>query len=148
VPHAAKISNAAVAAAFVGVVIALADTARAQVPTINVETVCREAAAVTLSLVPGGANDVEICLNSEDNARQQMIKNWSNFDRSDRSGCIQPNVYLPSYVEWLTCFEMNKVVREAKTQGVEIQDVLKESRGGYITLPTLGKNRGKINYAD
>ena len=30
----------------------------------------------------------------------------------DRAGCIQTKVYLPSYIEWLTCFEMNKVVRK------------------------------------
>ena len=29
-------------------------------------------------------------------------------------GCIQTNVYLPTYVEWLTCIEMNKAVREAR----------------------------------
>src|SRR5260370_1363202 len=106
------IANAAVMAAaiarFIGV---LADTAQAQVPTINIRETCRAAAGVMVNLMGGSTaqNDVDICLESEDKARQQIIKDWSTFEPSDRAGCIQPNVYLPSYIEWLTCFEMNKV---------------------------------------
>jgi hypothetical protein len=124
--------------AIVGFVGGFAGTARAQyIPTIDIRATCTKAAAVTVSLT-SGANDLEICMNSEDGARQQMIKNWSSFTPSDRQGCIQPQVYLPSYVEWLTCFEMNKVVREARERGQATQDVTKPDSDGFITLPRLG----------
>jgi hypothetical protein len=135
----------AAAAAIIGFMAVFADTARAQyVPTVNIRETCRMAAIVTVSLT-SGQNDLEICLNSENGARDQIIKNWSTFSPSDRQGCIQPNVYLPSYVEWLTCFEMNKVVREAREKGQATQDVTKPDRDGFITLPTL-PNWGRRNY--
>jgi hypothetical protein len=38
--------------------------------------------------------------------RDQVIKDWSNYAASDPARRIQPGVYLPSYVEWLTCMQM------------------------------------------
>jgi hypothetical protein len=134
----------AAAAAIVGFVGGCADAQAQSIPTIDIQQTCKMAAIVTVSL-SGGTNDLEICLNSENGARQQMVKNWSTFTPSDRQGCIQPRVYLPSYVEWLTCFEMNKVVREARDRGQATQDVTKPDRDGFITLPTLG-NWGRSNY--
>jgi len=134
----------AAAAAIVGFIGGCADAQAQYIPTVDIQQTCKMAAAVTVSL-SGGTNDLEICMNSENGARQQMVKNWSTFNPSDRQGCIQPRVYLPSYVEWLTCFEMNKVVREARERGQATQDVTKPDRDGFITLPTLG-NWGKRNY--
>ena len=31
-----------------------------------------------------------------------------------RSHCVQTNVYMPSYIEWLTCFEMEIDVRKMR----------------------------------
>jgi hypothetical protein len=139
-----SISNATVTPAMIGLISVLADVARGQVPAVNIRETCRVAAEVTVSLTTG-VNDREICLRSEESARQQMIKDWSTFSPSDRQGCIQPNVYLPSYIEWLTCFEMNKAVRQARERGQAMQDVTKPGRGGFITLPTLS-NWGRRNY--
>jgi hypothetical protein len=124
-----------------GVFAAFADTARAQIPTINIQETCRAAAGVMLNLAVGGEgrtgpNDEQICLEGENKARDQIIKGWSTFDPSDREGCIQTRVYLPSYVEWLTCFEMNKVVREARTQqGRAMKSVTNPD--GSMTLPPV-----------
>jgi hypothetical protein len=92
------------------------DLARAQqVPTVNIAATCRAASSVTASLLGStGTNDFQVCMDSENRAREQVIKDWSTFAASDRVGCIQANVYLPSYIEWLTCMEMNKAVREAR----------------------------------
>jgi len=119
-----------------GFAMVLASVALAQVPSIDVRKTCQAAAGVMYNLSVGGAgatDDVQICLNSENNARDQLTKNWSNFQSSDRAGCIQLGVYLPSYVEWLTCFEMNKVVREVKAQGREMKTI--ENRDGTFSLP-------------
>jgi hypothetical protein len=132
------IANAAVvAAAIAGFMGVLADTAQAQVPTIDVRETCRAAAGVMVNLTSGTSsqNDVDICLESENKAQQQMIKDWSTFESSDRAGCIQPTVYLPSYVEWLTCFEMNKVVRQARQQGQAMKSLTNPD--GSITLPPV-----------
>jgi hypothetical protein len=107
------------------ILVVLASTAHAQVPNINIQETCRAAAAVMVNLMGGSTsqNDVQICLETENKARQQLLKDWSTYQPSDREGCIQANVYLPSYVEWLTCFDMNKSVREARRQGRAMNEV-------------------------
>ena len=94
-----------------------------------------------ISLDPS-QNDVQICLETENKARQQLLKDWSTFQASDRAGCIQPNVYLPSYVEWLTCIEMNKSVREARGQGRAMSETVNPDSS--VTLPSVGglRNHG------
>jgi len=136
------LASTALAAALVGLGISAAG-AQAQVPTINIDETCRIASQVTVSLTgSSAANDLDICLKGEKEAREQMVKNWSSFEASDRAGCIQPNAYLPSYIEWLTCFEMNKQVREMRQRGQVTQDVLTKNRDGSYSLPTL-PNFGK-----
>jgi hypothetical protein len=140
------IANAAIMA---GVIISLAgvfaDRARAQVPTIDVKKTCRAAAAAMVSLGSAGSQrDEEICLKSENDARERMIKEWSSYEASDRKDCMQPGGYLPSYIEWLTCFEMNKNVREMRQRGQAMPPVLPTGRDGYLTLPKV-RNGNVVN---
>jgi len=135
------VANAAIiAGVLAGLAAVLADTARAQVPTVAINKTCQSAAAAMISLgSPGSGRDEEICLKSENDARERMIKDWSSFEASDRKDCVQPNTYLPSYIEWLTCFEMNRNVREMRQRGQAMPPVLPTGRDGYMTLP---KTRG------
>jgi hypothetical protein len=65
---------------------------------------------------------------------KQILTGWVTFAVSDRDGCVRPKVHLPSYVEWLTCFEMNKTVREGnKARGIQAADPK-----AVVTLPKLG----------
>jgi len=116
-----------------------AEVAQAQVvPTINVQETCRAAAGVMVILSVGGgaSNDVQICVDAENKARDQIIKDWAIYTASDRSVCIDPGGYLPSYVEWLTCFEMNKVVRDyAGQQGRSMAPLTNPD--GSLTMPPL-----------
>ena len=121
------------------VMVVFAETAQAQqVPTINIQNTCQAAAGVMVNLMGGSTsqNDVQICLETENKARQQLIKDWSTYQASDREGCIQTNVYLPAYTEWLTCFEMNKSVREARQQrGREMIGLTNPD--GSVTMPSV-----------
>jgi hypothetical protein len=130
---------AATMAAIIAAVLAcLPQTARAQqLPSIDIQETCRAAAAVMVNLMGGSTtqNDIAICLESENKARQQMLKDWSTFQASDRAGCVQAEQYLPSYTEWLTCFEMNKVVREAKQQGRAMSPLTNPD--GSFTMPKV-----------
>jgi hypothetical protein len=139
------------AALFTCFMSALAEPAHAQVPAINTQEVCRKAAEVMLNLAVGGEKagptDQEICLENENKAREQIIKDWSAFQESDREGCIQPRVYLPSYSEWLTCFEMNRIVREARQKQGRAMGSF--ATGNAVALPpvsSLGINMGGSRY--
>jgi hypothetical protein len=134
---------AIMAAAIAGALSAWTGTAGAQqLPSINIQQTCQIASVVMVSLLGGSStqNDVNICLETENKAREQILKDWSAYQASDREGCVQPAVYLPSYVEWLTCFEMNKVVRESRASrgagGATPVD------GGIVTLPIVPWARG------
>jgi hypothetical protein len=86
------------------------------VPTIDVQKTCRAAASVTSSVT--SQRDVEICASSEQKAREQMVKDWSQYAAGDKVRCVQagPKVYLPSYVEWLTCLEMETAVKKMREE--------------------------------
>ena len=126
-----------VAAVLIGFLAVFTQPARAQVPTINIQETCRAAAGVMVNLMGSGTteNDIKICLETENKAHDQMVKDWSTFQASDRQGCIDTRAYLPSYVEWLTCFDMNKVVREARQQGRSVQTLTNPD--GTTTMPSI-----------
>ena len=87
-------------------------------PTVNIRNTCQAAASVS-TWIGGGISAetlVDSCLSSEQAARDLMVKNWSTFSAADKTQCVRPEVYLPSYVEWLTCLEMERDVRKMRQQ--------------------------------
>jgi hypothetical protein len=91
-------------------VIAVADG----VPTVNIQNTCKAAASVTSGT--SVQTDIDICVSSEQKARETMVKDWSQYAAADKTRCVQagPKVYLPSYVEWLTCLEMELAVKKMR----------------------------------
>jgi hypothetical protein len=67
-----------------------------------------------VSLMGGSTaqQDVKGCLDSEQRARDQIVKDRATYSSADKARCLRANVYLPSYVEWLTCLEMERDVRK------------------------------------
>lgn len=91
-------------------------SASAQVPTADIRTTCRIAAAAMVQLMSDythekGLND---CLENENAAHAQIVKDWSTYSAADRAQCLHTRVYLPSYVEWLTCIEMERDARRLR----------------------------------
>ena len=115
--------------AFVSQVAAFA--APADIPRIDVQNTCKIAARAMVQLMGGSTagNDTEICLSSEYRAREQLVKDWGTYSSEDRSRCVRTGVYLPSYVEWLTCLEMERDVRKMKIDQPDPK--------GPITLPKV-----------
>lgn len=80
------------------------------VPRIDPTPSCRGATR-------GGNAEVDLknCLQEEQAAHDQLVKDWGNYSASDRASCAQLSTMggEPSYVELLTCLEMAKAAREA-----------------------------------
>jgi len=38
----------------------------------------------------------------ENDAREQIVKNWKSYPAGGRQRCVNTTGYMPSYVEWLT----------------------------------------------
>jgi hypothetical protein len=110
--------------------------AMAQVPTADVQNTCRFAAAAMVDLMGGTTVEqgVNGCLDSENVARAQIIKDWNTYSAADRTQCLQTGVYLPSYVEWLTCLEMERDVRRLRAERHEAPP---PGPNSIMTLPVV-----------
>lgn len=89
-------------------------------PDLDIENSCRAGMAAGLSL----PRDPEHCIRDENNAHAELVKNWSTYPAADRSRCMlgpQAGRNSPSYVEILTCLQMERDVRSlnAKTRARE-----------------------------
>ena len=90
------------------------------VPNLNVQQVCRGIAE------QGGASfhdsnipqDTKDCLDSEQAIRDQLVKQWSSFNASDKVSCVNESEMggESSYTELLTCLEMARDVRAMQNQ--------------------------------
>jgi hypothetical protein len=89
------------------------------VPTIDVRKTC-EGAEKALGSIFGPNNGTALgsCVRQEQEARQQMINNWTKYSVSDKQKCINTTGYQPSYVEWITCLEMYRDVRILRNTSV------------------------------
>ena len=83
-------------------------------PRLDVEYACHASETAVSAVVSVTTDIFKSCLDDENAAREQLDRNWAKFPASDRSRCIHPNEFLPSYVEWLTCLEMTRDVKEMR----------------------------------
>jgi hypothetical protein len=109
--------------------------ARDSVPTIDIRNTCKVAAGAMVQLMGGSTveKDIEVCLGSEQSARDQLVKDWDTYSARDRGRCVIPGVYLPSYVEWLTCLEMERDARK--------MNIGQTNPRAPITLPIVRPSR-------
>ncbi len=90
-----------------------ADAASDPVPRLNVERSCRDAEAVSSDNGRAATKDerdktFQGCMQDEREALTQLRQKWSKFKPNTRSSCLaQGAAPSPSYVEILTCLEMN-----------------------------------------
>jgi hypothetical protein len=86
-------------------------------PKIDLEKVCRASEKEINAVFTGINRDVfAACMNDEQAARDQLVKNWATFSTLDRARCVVPMDYLPSYVEWSTCIEMTRDVMKMRKE--------------------------------
>src|SRR5262245_2750722 len=60
----------------------------------------------------------------EQKAREQIIKDQATYSSADKRRCMRTGVYLPSYVEWLTCLEMERDVRKMRGEELPATDTM------------------------
>jgi hypothetical protein len=85
------------------------------VPTVDIAKTCRASEkAIADTFGSGTVATFDNCMQQEGDARAQIIKNWANYPVAGRQRCINPRAYMPSYVEWLTCLELERDVRELR----------------------------------
>jgi hypothetical protein len=95
------------------------------VPTLNVDQVCTgiaEQGGVTFhdSAV---AQEKKDCIDSEHAIRDELAKQWSSFNASDKVHCTNESLMggESSYTELLTCLEMARDVRAMSNESEKPQ---------------------------
>ena len=83
-----------------------------KVPDLKFEPLCREGAAE----IRGAKDDSQVCMDDERAARDELAKKWSEFESADRARCIRlsTNDHSASYVEVLTCLEMDLAAKQMR----------------------------------
>ena len=85
------------------------------VPILNIEQVCdgiAQQGGVTFR-DPAIAQEKKNCLESEQQIREELVKQWSSFLAADKVHCVNEATMggESSYTELLTCLEMARDVR-------------------------------------
>jgi hypothetical protein len=75
-------------------------------PTATPENICRPTLSPEVSADPKLAFGA--CVKDEQTARAQMQKDWSRYSAEARANCSEPGAFSVSYVEILTCLEMQR----------------------------------------
>jgi hypothetical protein len=96
------------------IILAAVSTAFAKdggLPKLNIEYACHASQQAVAAIISVDSDLFGSCMSDEKEARQQLEKDWAKYPASDRDRCIQTKEYLPGYVEWLTCLEMERDVK-------------------------------------
>jgi hypothetical protein len=110
----------------------VASAASADVPTVNIGITCRESEKALRAVLGDDVRTTfESCMKQESDARAEIVKNWQSYPAGGRQRCVNPTGYMPSYVEWLTCLEMEQQVNELhkKTNPAATNPATTEGRG-------------------
>jgi len=84
-----------------------------EIPTLDVGPVCRGIASQSDLEAGLQQTGIEQCVQSEQQVREQLKKEWSTFSAADKRHCITLSKIggESSYTELLTCLEMSRDVR-------------------------------------
>src|SRR5262245_28654166 len=112
----------------------VASAASSGVPTADIATTCRTSVKALIAIFGTETQqNFESCMNSEKEAREQIVKDWQKFPAGARQRCVNTTGYMPSYVEWLTCLEMEQQVNETRKKAATNR-VTTEGRGGSAAV--------------
>ena len=57
------------------------------------------------------ADELTACVKNEQAAREKLAERWATTSALDKTACIHPTSWSPSYIEWLGCLETRDYVR-------------------------------------
>lgn len=85
-------------------------------PTVDIRTTCQTSINSVVSLGGTYSETLDACLQQQNAALEQIKKNWATYPAASKNHCVQASGYMPSYIEWLTCFEMELDVAKLRKE--------------------------------
>jgi hypothetical protein len=107
------------------------------IPTLDVNSVCRGIASQSSLEVGLQQTSFEQCVQSEQTVRDEIKKEWSTFSTSDKTHCVAlaKTGGESSYTELITCMEMARDVRklhsEADNSSASAQQAIPPAPAGH-----------------
>jgi hypothetical protein len=98
-----------------------AATSDLPVPNFDVHAACNELSMVpeALTVETGQSDAIQHCVQAEQDARTQLIKEWTQFSPANRKLCVgesKSGSVAPAYTELETCLQMTRESRQLTTQ--------------------------------
>ena len=119
----------------------VASAASSGVPTVDIAITCLTSEKALIEIFGGETQQTfGSCRTSENDARGQIVKNWSSYAAGARQRCVNTTGYMPSYIEWLTCLEMEQQVLDLR-KGAATKLATTEGRGASAA-PATTEGRG------
>lgn len=87
-------------------------------PGIDIQKSCRESSDALYGSTT--ANVFDSCVEDEKDASAKLAKDWTVFPAADKARCVHAAIYLPSYVEWLTCIEGESTLRRIRKDSTTV----------------------------
>jgi hypothetical protein len=86
-------------------------------PDIDIKKNCgirAKASAEMMGDKSSTAGAFDTCMKSEQAARDALVAAWKDIPANFKAFCITPNVYSPSYTEWISCVELGIDVKKQR----------------------------------
>jgi len=107
-------------------------------PKIDVQTTCRISERELIKVFGTTIGETfDLCMKQQNDALKEIEKKWATYPAADRALCAQAKAYMPSYVEWLTCFEMARDVREIQERAAKAEAAAPPRRGRTSSVPPV-----------
>ncbi|MBV9740337.1 MAG: hypothetical protein JOZ30_11910 [Hyphomicrobiales bacterium] len=90
-------------------------------PKLDINATCRRAQPLS----GGQKSAFQGCIDDEREAQKELAKLWSSFKASAQSNCLQVTRIggAPSYVELVTCLQLDKQAQEAARENRKSLDL-------------------------
>ena len=89
-------------------------------PNIDLQARCRATQNATDALTGvKNPNAFDLCLKSEQGAREKLVARWATIPPLDRTSCIHSTDWSPSYFEWLGCLDTRVYVQKMRMDHTE-----------------------------
>jgi len=106
-------------------------------PTVNIQATCRASEMAIIEAFGSDLVTFDQCVSQQNAALEQIKKDWATYPAAAKTLCVQTRVYSPSYVEWLTCFEMARDVREIQERAAKAEAAAPPRRGRTSSVPPV-----------
>ena len=86
-------------------------------PSIDLKKACgirAKASAEMMGDKASAAGAFDTCMRSEQASRDALAAAWKDIPANFKAFCITPNVYSPSYTEWISCVELGIDVKKQR----------------------------------